>query len=389
MGGRSSSGADLCEREGWYADGECDAFCVLEDADCVGALDGAVTPLDASRRMDSGWRPDAGDEDAEVDSGRGGMDGGWSTDDAAGGGDSGFDGGAPVVMPTASCDAPWAPVRGPATYATYAPRGRVSVVPVELDTGQTLLVEGSTLSGAPGALYLRSGPCKGHLGGPLYAEETVAGDGSFRMEYSATSTVNAYLDIGPSVERLEISVAGPTLPRSVGTVCTPGLTRCSGSTPEYCAWDGEGYWATSCGSGCVSGRCAVPTGESCADPIVVSAGAPFSGRVTAVHDDLFEAAISCSGARAFGRDQVFEIHLLAGQSLSASATNLESMGPDPVALYLLDACSDTTARCVGGNHAVFAALSHTATSDETLYLVVDTFDELDTGASEVEITVSP
>jgi hypothetical protein len=33
-GGRGPDGSDLCERHGWYGDGECDAFCPRPDPDC-------------------------------------------------------------------------------------------------------------------------------------------------------------------------------------------------------------------------------------------------------------------------------------------------------------------------------------------------------------------
>jgi hypothetical protein len=81
-----------------------------------------------------------------------------------------------------------------------------------------------------------------------------------------------------------------------------------------------------------------------------------------------------------GRDFLWRVHLRAGETVSASAVNFASMGFDPMFFYVVRDCRDPSS-CL----SLFG--SYTATTDETVYLVLDHFESADYPPTYVSVEV--
>lgn len=390
-GGRGPAGEDLCAENGWYGDAECDAWCPMPDVDCPadgGTMD-AGTDGGANDAGSDGGATDAGVMDASTDGGAtdaGAMDAGsdgGATDAGPASLDAGRDAAAPddggTVTPdsgTARCietlaELPADPIdrtlpagfalgrcvadawadtvlRGPGTWRSE-PSGPLGwggldyrTWPIELDPGQTIVVERTLLDSAgTGGISLTPGPCKN------------PGSGSAsRVERTAVGPENLYLHLWGSRASFEVRITGTPNDHASGTACEAVVAEVALDTPYT-------------HGGSLPGASMFPLGAN---------------------DAFIHRARSCAGTRHLGRDSVWRVRLRAGERLLATANNFGSMGDDLYAFYLVRDCCNLES-CITGRHG--SGLAYTATADETLYLVLDTFASGDHPPDAISITVSP
>ncbi len=180
---------------------------------------------------------------------------------------------------------------------------------------------------------------------------------------------------------LEIQVRQPD--------CTPGVTpqACNVETTGFQYCDDTGFLQTYiCGAaGSCNGatnRCATPVGDVCLDPFEGTPAAlatpeTFTGTMSGTNDYSFAPGNICTGSATPGEDQVFIVDLLMGQTLSASLVSTAGT-PEDLAIYVTKSCDDLPTSCVAGADGQPAGLTaetitYTATADESVYIIVDSF----------------
>ncbi|HEY8428169.1 MAG TPA: hypothetical protein VIL20_07335, partial [Sandaracinaceae bacterium] len=135
----------------------------------------------------------------------------------------------------------------------------------------------------------------------------------------------------------------------------------------------------------------LPMGEICANAIPVTASGTFTGTTVGAGNryDL-SATGSCTGDGTPGPDIVYAVTLAAGQTLTATLTPDASFDP---ALYVVTDCSMAEATCQDGSDipldGVDETVSYTATSAQTVYLIVDSWDLSVAGAYTLDVALSP
>ena len=101
---------------------------------------------------------------------------------------------------------------------------------------------------------------------------------------------------------------------------------------------------------------------------------------------------ACTGSRTIGADPVHAVDLVAGQVLTVAARSTEAT-PEDLAVYMVSGCVDVEAQCLVGADlqgatATAEALTYTATKDETVFIVVDSFFATSVGGYELSVTVN-
>lgn len=177
--------------------------------------------------------------------------------------------------------------------------------------------------------------------------------------------------------------------------CTPGVTpiACNDDDTGLVYCDDAGFpQEVACDGACdpTTNRCVTPSADSCPDARVVTA----SGSVTdsfANFTNVYELPITnaCTTSRTPGNDAVYEVSLLSGQTLTASVVSTEA-SPEDVAIYVTDVCELLPDACIeGSDNSIQGAesVTYTATTDETVYVIVDSYFSGLTGGFEVTFTI--
>ncbi|MFU8802333.1 MAG: hypothetical protein ACNA8W_00850, partial [Bradymonadaceae bacterium] len=169
--------------------------------------------------------------------------------------------------------------------------------------------------------------------------------------------------------RVQIDVEGPE--------CTEGSAFCEdGDTLMACATDGSGFVPYACDGGCSGGFCGTPRGDICADVVPVSASATFLGNFGQFTNASDPGFGGCTGFEAPGPDAIFAVELQVGQTLGAVLSNVGGATTD-LSLYMVWDCTDPSRSCLIGSDAYGAVdelIVYTATENEVLFLVADTWN---------------
>ncbi len=173
--------------------------------------------------------------------------------------------------------------------------------------------------------------------------------------------------------------------------CVPGTRSCSTDSPllSYCDGLGTEWKDYACDGGCddsgAVAKCNEPRGERCVDAIDATGGGLFEVKLAGFDSNLGSTGIPCatrsSTYSAPGGDAFYRVDLQAGDRLDATVTphaNGEAI------IYLLDDCMigdpQLDDHCQAGaqsqGQGTPATLDWTAPSDTSVYLVVDTEDEV-------------
>ncbi|TXD37716.1 hypothetical protein FRC98_08490 [Lujinxingia vulgaris] len=189
--------------------------------------------------------------------------------------------------------------------------------------GETLSVLESCDRGANACLRFESGYDPS-------LEFVAPSTGRYFLVVDRTSTSSTTLAFG-----LEVEVLDPQ--------CTPGQEQCSadGTQLERCA--ANGLWESHpCSGGCLDGRCTSPTGESCAEAVVLTSGqvvnASFGGSsdITPGSGEVGQCDFGFNTGG--GPEGVYTVDLSAGEVLRAElSTTLTS-----ALLYVLDDCYEAS-----------------------------------------------
>ncbi|MDX9720543.1 MAG: DUF4215 domain-containing protein [Myxococcota bacterium] len=126
--------------------------------------------------------------------------------------------------------------------------------------------------------------------------------------------------------------------------------------------------------------------QSCASPGVLSgsslqvAGSNFGADFT---DDLSLTGTGCNGRPAGAKEAIFQIDLLAGQSVTVS----EHGSLDSV-IHLLESSCDANTICAGSSDGAEAlGLTYAATSDITIFAIVESYATTTSSAYDIRIAV--
>lgn len=144
--------------------------------------------------------------------------------------------------------------------------------------------------------------------------------------------------------------------------CVPGeVVGCgSGTTLETC--DSQGFPTTvDCRDTCVDGACVIEKGDTCEDPLVLSAGSTVSGDTGDFYEDYNLSSSSCTGYATGGKDMVYQIETTTpGQII-----DIEIAADFDASLYVSQECvaSGGAPTCLAGDdlpssqdeHLVFVA----------------------------------
>lgn len=160
----------------------------------------------------------------------------------------------------------------------------------------------------------------------------------------------------------------------IPAVCTPLSAACiDDQTLGICKADRSGYEPYACNGGCANDACGQPRGDICADSVDASGGEFFGTfeNLQALSSPPFGG---CTGFEALGPEAFYAVELEAGQTVTATLSNIS--GTTDLSLYILGACgqSDT---CLAGSDrygSISETTQYTATIAETVYVVADSYD---------------
>ena len=138
--------------------------------------------------------------------------------------------------------------------------------------------------------------------------------------------------------------------------------------------------------------------DDCSLPVLIPAGtASFTGDLSTRLDD-YDPTVgwSCINGAAPGPDEVYQVDLQAGETLTAVLTPTGAVPWDAVLYVMNDGCADPSA-CVAGADSALAGgeeiLVYTAVTAETVQLVVDAVSRLSYLASHtrdiLEMDINP
>lgn len=246
--------------------------------------------------------------------------------------------------------------------------GADKVHQIDLLPGQVLLAEMDS-SSSFGTMYLL-GSC-GDMSTCIDNTTPTSGP-NHSIRYDATAVETVYLvtdrtSSGTSTLDYDLDIR-VTQPCVIGQ---PTFCAADGQTVVYCDSEGlEGYFE--CPTGCTDGLCSNPTGETCYDPIQVTASGQYTGDFSGSNDvDYGTGRFGGCHADEFdspdGEEEVYAVDLTAGETLSADLQTSSSTAM----LFLMKDCSDRNS-CVANNPQQGATtLSYRASQDETIFVVVD------------------
>lgn len=212
-------------------------------------------------------------------------------------------------------------------------------------------------------------------------------DGNTCLDNTDTGTSGTVGHIASGSETVYIvvdrAVAGNsttdwTLDVSIGTpTCTPGTRSCdpNGTTLRWC--NDFGLWDSfDCDGTCANDACDMPTGETCFDPQVVMDGSSIDRLYEGTNDadigtgTVGACTISSSDDQP-GTDHFYAVDLLAGETLTASFGAGPTNGSSYGFLYVTSDCFQPSACLDNTDVSASGSVTYTATTDETVYLVMD------------------
>lgn len=178
---------------------------------------------------------------------------------------------------------------------------------------------------------------------------------------------------------LEIAVLPP--------FCEANTASCSDeNTLSYCLPNGTAIVDYTCEGGCANSACQTPRGDICLDALPIVQSGSFTGNFAHHTNHLDPGFGSCTGFDAPGPDTIYSVTLSAGQTLDVTLANTNASSD--LSLYLVTDCSAPRNTCLAGSDqygGVPEQISYTASSDETIYIVADSWaPETDT---EYSLTV--
>lgn len=231
--------------------------------------------------------------------------------------------------------------------------------------------------------------CSDAEGTCLAADVTSTSDTSLLLSYQAgSSPERIYLGIDTSFTTSDRTVLFEV--EFLNPVCTPGIdaNRCTTQgTLEYC--DSTGFWQEfACACDDATDRCLNPTGDTCQDPVLVTASSTELGSF-ASFTNSYELPVTnaCTSSRTPGNDAVYEVQLLANQTLTATATS--TTGED-LAIYITDVCEFLPDTCIDGSDSATSGsevVTYTATTDESVFVIVDSYFSGLTGDFTVDFVI--
>jgi hypothetical protein len=171
--------------------------------------------------------------------------------------------------------------------------------------------------------------------------------------------------------------------------CDPLATSCNANGKlEYCESDGMAYDTYSCSDSCSNGVCTNPTGDVGFEPLPITASGSFTGTFSNYDDDYNPGFGSCVGFGASGSDAVYEVELQSGETIDATLTSTASSKED-TAMYLVRNFLAAEETCVSGDDQFpdKEQVGYRATSDETLYLIVDGASSSVSGDYKLDVTI--
>jgi len=300
------------------------------------------------------------------------------------------------------------------------------VFQVDLAAGETVVLR-ELESSFDGVLSILSGACSGasacHASGD-FSEST-----GQRYTASSAETVYAVVESWSSIEDDAFDIRIDTHPPED---CTngmddnaDGLVDCeeswcfgkSGCTVETVCGDGadnDADGSYDCGDsdcmgvgGCNCGDGTVGAGESCEDGNTINGDgcdancqleaescSPVSvltdlrNRISGpdwspVRDDHTLNGAGCTTRDSGQGELVFQVDLAAGQTVRAR----ESGGLDSVISLLNGTCGDATACLVSSDSAESTGVTHTASADQTVFVVVESYSASTTSSFDIEIDI--
>ncbi|QED27632.1 hypothetical protein FRD01_10345 [Microvenator marinus] len=240
------------------------------------------------------------------------------------------------------------------------------------------------------SLFYLFSSCSDAEGTCVAAEVTSTSNNDVMMNYQAGSQPETiYLGVDTSTSTSDRVVLFEV--EYLNPVCIPGVdpNRClaDASALEYC--DSTGFWREfGCSCDLATDRCLNPAGETCQDPIVVSTSSVAQGSFLDYADDYdLPVTNACTSSRTPGSDAVYEVQLLANQTLTATVTS--SDGED-LAIYITDVCEFLPATCIDGSDVSTLGaetVTYTATANESVFVIVDSYFTGLTGDFTVDFVI--
>lgn len=160
----------------------------------------------------------------------------------------------------------------------------------------------------------------------------------------------------------------------IGAACNPQDVTCiDGQTLGVCKSDRSGYESYACDGGCSASACGAPRGDICQDAVDATGGGEYFGDFATLSNVSSPRFGGCTGFEAPGPEAFYAVNLLAGQTLKANLSGLTNSVD--LSLYILSTCGQADSCLVGSDKygAVSETAHYTATSNETVYVVADSY----------------
>ncbi len=174
--------------------------------------------------------------------------------------------------------------------------------------------------------------------------------------------------------------------------CTPGeVTGCSGTDVQYC--DATGTQQTyTCpnGDSCTNGACPQPSGDVCADPIVLHDGDTLTDSLSGTNSLELPAGRSgrCAtdgGDATDGTENIYRVDLNAGDLLTVDFTTQSSY----THAFIAEDCVAPAATCMQQTQTgADGTLQYYADAARSVFVIVDSTSSSDTGQYTVSASIT-
>jgi cysteine-rich repeat protein len=274
--------------------------------------------------------------------------------------------------------------------AGYVEAGPDVVYAVTLGAGQELIATLTPGASQDVALYAVT-DCADVTNSCVAGADSGSSGDPESFKYVATTAETLYLMVDAhsttvsGAYSLDVQIKTPVCGDGVidaNEACDDGNTTASDGCTA-CAVDGA-YRCSGEPSVCVE----APAGDLCGNAIAVTASGTFPGTYDGFTNDYDPGDLGCTDTSEPGNDIVYAVPLAAGQTVKAVLT--PGAGQD-VAVYLVTDCADVANACpMGADSGVDGdpeTLTYTATAAGTVYLIVDSWDDLTAGAYSLAVTI--
>ena len=107
------------------------------------------------------------------------------------------------------------------------------------------------------------------------------------------------------------------------------------------------------------------------------------------YEDNYDLPVTnaCTSSRTPGSDAVYEVQLLANQTLTATVTSADG---EDLAIYITDVCEFLPATCIDGSDVSTLGaetVTYTATGNESVFVIVDSYFSGLTGDFTVDFVI--